>query len=166
MRHTEPYRRSNRRRAARDRVGAVAVEFAIVAPLLLGVVVGLTEVARVYTIQNTLETAAREGARFASLDRTGMLQEGASANSKLEADVKGNLAAAGLDPDKIAVSVVSADDPGQTFDLDDPENDLELFQVRIEVPYSEVSYSPVSDDNDYALSAALTFRNGRAPLTE
>jgi Flp pilus assembly protein TadG len=144
----------------------VAVEFAVVAPVLLAVVVALTQVSRAYTIQNTLESAAREGARFASLDRTGMLQDGLSANAKLAADVKGNLAAAGLDPDKITVSVVAADDPGQTFNLDDPENDLALFQVRVEIPYSEISYSPVSDTNDYNLSAALTFRNGRAPLSE
>jgi Flp pilus assembly protein TadG len=166
MRQAMTNRRSNPRRRRASRLGAVAVEFACVAPLLLAVVVGLTEVSRVYTVQNTLESAAREGARFASLDRTGMIQEGGSANSKLEADVKGHLAAAGLDPDKIAVNVVAADDPEQTFNLDDPENDLKLFQVRVELPYSEVSYSPVSETNDYSLSAALTFRNGRAPSSE
>lgn len=153
-------------RRASQRVGAVAVEFAAVAPVLLSVVVALVQVSRAYSIQNTLESAAREGARFASLDRTGMLQEGMAANAKLAADVKGNLAAAGLDPDKITVSVVAADDPEQTFNLDDPENDLALFQVRVEIPYSEVSYTPVNETNDYSLSAALTFRNGRAPSSE
>lgn len=154
------------RRPAATRLGAVAVEFAVVAPILLGVVVGLTELGRVYSIQNTLECAAREGARFAALDRAGMLAEGASANDKLVGDVKNFLATAGLDPDHVEVFVVAADDPADNFDLDDPENDMKLFQVRIEVPYSEVSYSPVSDDNDYSMSAALTFRNGRATVSE
>src|ERR1044071_8259123 len=76
------------KRGACERRGAGAGEFACVAPVLLAVVVGLTELTRVYNVQNTLETAAREGARFAALDRTGMMQSGQSANSKLISDVK------------------------------------------------------------------------------
>ena len=58
------YRRScaaRCRRRTTSRRGAVAVEFAAVAPVLLAVVVGMLELSRVYTVQNTLETAAREG---------------------------------------------------------------------------------------------------------
>jgi Flp pilus assembly protein TadG len=148
------------------RRGAVAVEFAAIAPLLLAVIVGLIELSRVYSVQNTLETAAREGARFAALDRSGMMLGGKTANQKLIDDVKNYLASNNIDPDKVSVKVTAADDPETDFNLDDPANDLELFQVRVDVPYSGISYTPVSDTNDYSLNAALTFRNGRAVVTE
>jgi hypothetical protein len=159
-------RRWKRRPKSPARCGAVAVEFAVIAPLLLAVIVGLIELSRVYSVQNCLETAAREGARFAALDRSGMMLGGKTANQKLVDDVKNYLASNNINPDLVDVSVVSADDPDQEFNLDDPANDLELFQVRVEVPYSGVSYSPVSDANDYSLNSALTFRNGRAVVTD
>lgn len=148
------------------RRGAVAVEFACVAPVLLAIVVGMIELTRVYEVQNVLETAAREGARFAALDRTGMLQEGQTANAKLASDVKSFLATAGMPSDDVTVSVVSAADTSQTFDLDDPANDLKLFQVQVSVPYSAISYTPVAQESDYALTSAITFRNGRAVLSQ
>ncbi len=154
-----------RRWASCDRVGAVAVEFAAVAPLLLAVVVGLIELTRAYNVQNTLEMAAREGARYAALDRTGLLQSGQTANSKLISDVKSFLATSGINPNDVTVSVVDAV-TGSTFDLDNPANDLKLFQVCITVPYSKVSYSPVKHYQASNLSTALTFRNGRATVSQ
>jgi hypothetical protein len=148
------------------RRGAVAVECAAIAPVLLAVVIGMLELSRVYSVQNTLETAAREGARFASLDRTGMLLEGQTANEKLVSDVKNFLASSGISQDDVTVTVVDAENPELSFDLDDPDNDLRLFQIRIVVPYSKISYSPVRHYQEYNLSAALTFRNGRATLSE
>lgn len=154
-----------RKPSAPSRRGAVAVEFACVAPVLLAVTVGMLELSRVYTVQNTLETAAREGARFASLDRTGMLMNGQTANQKLINDVKNFLAATGIAKTDITVQVLDAE-TGATFDLDDEDNDLKLFQIKIDVPYSKVSLSPVKHYHAYNLSAALTFRNGRATLSQ
>lgn len=148
------------------RHGAVAVEFAAVAPILLAVVVGMLELSRVYSVQNTLETAAREGARFASLDRTGMILEGQTANQKLISDVKNFIASAGISKNDITVSVVDAEQPANSFDLDDPNNDLKLFQIRVSVPYSKVSYTPVKHYHQQDLTAALTFRNGRAVMSD
>jgi Flp pilus assembly protein TadG len=158
------FRRSKIHRSRRR--GAVAVEFAFVAPVLLAVIVGLIELTRVYDVQNTLEMACREGARFAALDRDGMLLNGQTANQKLVSDVKNFLKSAGIDPEDCTVKVVKASDPAQSFDLDDPANDMQLFQVKISVPYSDVSYTPVSESHDYSLSAAITFRNGRATLSQ
>lgn len=163
-----PRKQSLRKRspALARRRGAVAVEFAVVAPVLLTIIVGLIELTRVYDVQNTLEMACREGARFAALDRSGMLNEGDTANEKLVADVKNFLKSAGIQGDDVTVQVVKASDPSQTFDLDDPANDLALFQVKIDVPYSAISYTPVYESNDYNLSAEITFRNGRATLSQ
>lgn len=152
--------RQNFRRAA------VAVEFAFVAPFLISTALGIIELTRAYDAQNLIETAAREGARFASMDREGMLQEGQSTNDKLTQDVKNFLASSGLDPADIQVSVTDAASPGSPFALDDPANDLRLFQVEIAIPYSSISYTPVNPSHDFTMSASIVFRNGRATLSQ
>ena len=153
-------------RCPMERKGAVAVEFAVVAPMLLAIVVGLIELSRVYDVQNMIETAAREGARFAPMDRSGMLQEGQTANSKLASDVLNLMASSGIPASEIDVAIRDPENPGVEFDLDDPANDFRLFEVHIEVPYSAISYTPVTQMEDYTLSASITFRNGRAPAIQ
>lgn len=148
------------------RRAAVAVEFAFVAPFLVGTALGIIELTRAYEAQNLFETAAREGARFAAMDREGMLQEGQSTNSKLIQDVKNFLATSGFDPEDVTVTVTDAENAGAPFDLDAPANDLKLFKVEISIPYSSVSYTPVSESNDYSMTASIVFRNGRATLSE
>ena len=149
-----------------QRRGAVAVEFAFMAPMLLAIVLGLIELTRIYDTQFLLQTAAREGARFASMDREGMLGNGETSNSKITDDVKTFLASAGVPQGNVQVNIVDHDDPTQTFDLDDPANDLKLFEVEITVPFSSVSYTPVSTSNDYDLSGSIVFRNGRAVVAQ
>jgi len=55
-----------RERAASDR-GAVAVEFALILPLLLMILVGTIEFGRVYSQVQVYNGAAREGARCAAV---------------------------------------------------------------------------------------------------
>ncbi len=152
--------------SAAHRKGAVAVEFAIVAPILLALVLGMIELGRAFEMQNLLEVAAREGARFASMDREGMLAPDESANDKLVQDVKNFLASNGIPHDKINVAVKDHENPEQDFDLDDPENDLKLFEVRITVDWSSMSLTPVSAGNDHPLAAKVVFRNGRATISD
>ncbi|WP_153505868.1 TadE family protein [Cumulibacter manganitolerans] len=52
--------------AGRDR-GAAAVEFALVVPVLILIVVGIIEFGRTYNVQTTLSGAAREGVRVMAL---------------------------------------------------------------------------------------------------
>jgi hypothetical protein len=151
---------------ARTRRGAVAVEFAVVAPILVAVLFGLIGLGRAFEMQNLLEVAAREGARFASMDRDGMLDPGESANDKLIEDVKTFLATNGVPRDDITVEVKDYEDPESDFDLDDPNNDLKLFEVRISVDWSNVSLTPVAAGDDHALVASVVFRNGRATISE
>jgi len=47
--------------------GAVAVEMAIVLPLLLLILLGIIEFGRAYNVQVSLTQAAREGARYAAI---------------------------------------------------------------------------------------------------
>jgi hypothetical protein len=152
--------------AIQNRNGAVAVEFAIVAPILVAIVLGMVEMGRAFEMQNLLDVAAREGARFASMDREGMLADGQSSNQKLADDVKNFLASNGIPKDKITVEVKDHEDPTLDFDLDDPANDLKLFEVRIKVNFSEVSLRAVATGDDYALNGKVVFRNGRATISQ
>lgn len=54
----------------RDERGAAAVEFALVVPLLLLLVLGIAEFGRAYNISSTLAGAAREGARTMALENS------------------------------------------------------------------------------------------------
>jgi Flp pilus assembly protein TadG len=58
-----------RTRATRER-GAAAVEFALVVPILLLLVLGIAEFGRAYNTSTTLSAAAREGARALALTPT------------------------------------------------------------------------------------------------
>ena len=149
-----------------NRKGAVAVEFAVMAPVLMTIVMGLVQTTAMYDAQNMLETAAREGARFAAMDREGMLADNQTTNQKIEQDIKNFLASSGLDPNDVQVDILDYEDLSKTFDLDNPDNDLRLFQVEVKVPYSSISYTPVSEANDHGLSGTIVFRNGRATLSE
>lgn len=57
-------------RCVRDDCGAAAVEFALLAPLLLLIVFGIIDFARAFNIQETLTQAAREGVRGYALELT------------------------------------------------------------------------------------------------
>jgi hypothetical protein len=150
----------------RSRRGAVAVEFAVVAPIFVAMLFGLIELGRAFETQNMLEVAAREGARFASMDRDGLLDPGQSANTKLIADVKTMLASNGVPIDQITVEVKDFENPNDDFDLDDPLNDLKLFEVRVGVDWSAVSLTPVAAGHDHPMTASVVFRNGRATISE
>ncbi|TWT85293.1 TadE-like protein [Posidoniimonas polymericola] len=156
---------SNRTKS-KSRRGVVAVEFAVVAPVLLSITFAMIELNRSYESQNLLATAAREGARFASMDRDGMLGQGEDANAKLVSDVKTFLESNGLPRDSITVEVKDAEYPETDFDIEDPANDLRLFEVRVSIDYSEVSHMAVDPANDYAMSASVFFRNGRATISD
>lgn len=58
-----PKRRKRRAREA----GAVAVEFALVLPIFLGLVLGISEFGRAFNIQVSLSEAAREAARYSAI---------------------------------------------------------------------------------------------------
>jgi Flp pilus assembly protein TadG len=137
------------------RRGAVTVEFAIMAPVLVTIFMGMTEASRLFEVQNQLNAAAREGARMAAMERTGA----GGTNTKVTADIKNYLKATGLDPEKINIQIVDHSDPSKTFNLDDPANSLKYFEVNLSVPYSATSsYSPPGTDG-LKLNSKMVFRN-------
>jgi Flp pilus assembly protein TadG len=80
--------------------GAVAVEMAIILPLLLLILIGIMEFGRAYNVQVSLTQAAREGARYAavhyqdgSLDVSAAALEAAPALEGLGVNVSDNASA-------------------------------------------------------------------------
>jgi hypothetical protein len=144
----------------------VTVEFAVVAPVFLTIVLGVSQASRLFDIQNELATAAREGARLAAMEREGVSQQGQTTNEKVVQDVCNYLAANGLPADDIEVYIVDPADHETPFDLDNPDNDLELFELRVELPGSAVSSLPGNVCDDFNLSAKVVFRNGRAMIVQ
>jgi len=157
---------SFRKRRRTDRRGAAVVEFAIAAPLLLIMVLGMVEASRLYEMQNQLLNAAREGARLAAMEREGILAPGQSLNDKMVADVRAYLDAAGLPGDEAVISIEDPDNPGTTIDLLDPENDLALFQLSVILPYSSVRSAWAPDPGEFNLAGTAVFRNAVSVMVE
>jgi Flp pilus assembly protein TadG len=68
----------------RKRRGVAAVEFAIVAPLLFVLVLGLIEFGRVMMVQEILVNAAREGARTGTLPGSAVADVESTVNNYLD----------------------------------------------------------------------------------
>lgn len=113
---------SARKRRFRCR-GAAVVEFALVIPLFLLLLIGIVEFGRAMMVQQVLINASREGARKASLP-----------GATLE-DVKSTVADY-LSDSSIPASLANIDvspDPATTFDN-------EQITVRVEVAYQDVGW--------------------------
>lgn len=79
------------------RRGQAVVEFALVLPLVLILVISVFEFARAWNIQQVLTDAAREGARVAVVGSGNMESPGAI-TAKVTTAIDNALAVAGIDP--------------------------------------------------------------------
>lgn len=89
------------RRPARRDAGQSLAEFAILLPILLGVVIGIFEFGRAWNVDQVLTNAAREGARLAVIPSS-------SQNDVINA-VRDRLTDAALDP---SLATIQVDDDG------------------------------------------------------
>jgi Flp pilus assembly protein TadG len=105
------------------RRGVAAVEFALLSPLLVFLMLGLWEVGRMIEINQILSNAARVGARQAS---TGM-----NTSTDVQTAVTDYLQAAGL-PTGHATVTVSADPT--------TANQGDQIQVTVTIPFSDVRW--------------------------
>ena len=85
------------------RRGAAVVEFAVVVPLLLAMVLGIIEVGRLVMVQQILTNGSREGARIAIEDGVETLEVQALVGHYLQTTSVGN-AAVTITPDRSTVS--------------------------------------------------------------
>lgn len=86
-----------RLRSARDDTGAAAVEFALILPVLMILILGLVEFSLVFNAQISMTNAAREGARYMAIhnNATDATQEAIDAAPSMNP---------GLSADEVAVS--------------------------------------------------------------
>lgn len=117
-----------RRKQDRSERGAAAVEFALVVPLLLLLLMGILEFGRIYNAQITLTQAAREGVRVMAIENDATLARKSSIQ-----------AAVSLDPSLITIEIESRDPSTSgpvTVDTCNPDH-----QVTVRVMYQLTTMS-------------------------
>jgi len=146
------------------RSGAAMVEFAVVAPVFLTLVIGLLEAGQALKAANIMASAVREGGRLAAMDWNGFVPEGFTPNEKVILDVRNFLKASGLPGDAATIQITSAEgqDEGDEFVLTDPNNTYRLFKISISIEYSAISTFPSTFMNGQTLTSELTFRAVRS----
>ena len=146
------------------RRGAAIVEFAIIAPVFLTLVIGLMEAGQALRAANIMAAAVREGGRLAAMDWNGFVPEGWTPNEKVISDVRNFLNASGLPGNTATILLVSAEgaDAGEEFVLTDPGNTYRLFRVSVQIPYADISTFPSTFMAGQTLTSELTFRAVRS----
>jgi Flp pilus assembly protein TadG len=89
------------RASARNERGQALVEFAIVLPMLLLLLLGIVDFARAWNVYEVLTDAAREGARIAVVDHQPAITEQDVRDAIVAA---GQRAAIGIDPADITIT--------------------------------------------------------------
>ena len=74
------------RERLRTERGATAVEFALIVPLLIVLVIGIAEFGRAFQVQGTLSAAAREGVRLMALQNDPAAARAAARNAAASLD--------------------------------------------------------------------------------
>jgi Flp pilus assembly protein TadG len=129
--------------------GQSLVEFAILVPVLMGVVIGIFEFGRAWNVDQVLTNAAREGARLAVI--------GTSTEGNVLEAVETALTNAALDPSVATISVDGMDD---TFGSP--------ATVQIQYPYEFVFLGPImaflgdgegETPGAITLTSQISFRN-------
>lgn len=96
---TPPSRTTRPRRPVRGDAGQALVEFALVVPILLLLLLGIVDFARAWNVYQVLTDAAREGARTAVIDNPDIVE------SDVRDVIRGALSRAGLEPDSATISI-------------------------------------------------------------
>ena len=115
------------------RSAVAAVEFAVILPVILTLLLGIWEVGRMIEIQQILHNAAREGGRQAS---TGQLT-----NSEVQDAVIDSLQTAGLPINNVVVTVKNLDTPANDVSN---ANYLDRIQITATIPIADIRWSLIS----------------------
>lgn len=136
-------RRRSRIRRSASRKGATAVEFAVVAPVVLLVVLALIQFASLLMSLNLLTAAARKGARLASLPTT-------MSTDAVVSEVREQLERGGIDPSIVTVNVT----PTVLNDLMSGEE----LSVSVSGPMNEMVWIAPTIPSGLNLSAEIAYQ--------
>ena len=124
----------SRQRSRRNRraAGQSLVEFALVFPVLIVLLIAIFDLGRLVFAYNNITNAAREGARVGIIDQT---------EASIQDEVLNQATSLGLEPADVDVTYVKSDDPTQPCP-DDPPKSLECLVV-VTVAYDWQAITPV-----------------------
>jgi Flp pilus assembly protein TadG len=130
------------------RRGVAAVEFAVLIPFILTLLLGIWEVGRMIEVQQTVNNAAREAARQAT---TGQLT-----NTQVQQVAIQCLNVAGIPTGNAVVTVSDLTNP--SLDVSQAHY-LDRLQVTVTLPFSDVRWSVISyfSSPTAPLSATVTW---------
>jgi len=134
-------------RRFQPRCGTAAVELAVVAPLVVGLLVGLLEVGQIVKVNQIVSNAAREGARMAST--------GLNTYANVQTAVANYLTNAGITNQSgltVTVSDVTQGNSGPQFNPS-TANWLDQLQITVTLPYSNVQLAPLPIPPNTVISA-------------
>lgn len=135
-----------RRRLATDERGQALVEFALVAPFLLLLILGMVDFARAWSAYEVITYQARQGTRMAVVDDSDI------AESDVVQAIRDGLSRGSLDPDAATITVT-----GFRAGRGTPAS------VQIDYPYSLVFAGRfldwLSGSEDLVLSTQFVMRN-------
>lgn len=132
-------------RTRKQRRGAAAVEFAVIAPFMIALAVGMMEVTRAVQVKNYLSDASRAACRLAAVP--------GSTTTSVQANAKQVLTNYGIDPSAATITIKVNDkaaDPSTAV-----QNDK--VSVQVSVPLSKVGWvSPYFISNTSIASETLS----------
>jgi Flp pilus assembly protein TadG len=135
------------RRSMRDEGGQAAVEFALVLPFLLILLVGIIEFGRGWNEHQVMTDAAREAAR-----RAAIVTDPPTTKEQIENTAKAALAAAGIDPNRATITLENWDGDRDT-----------LLRVKIDLRYRFTFFGPLvkwtTGESIIVLKTAIAMRN-------
>ncbi|WP_020468357.1 TadE family protein [Zavarzinella formosa] len=139
-----------------------AVEFAIVVPFLLLLLVGIWELGRIINVQIILNNAARDAARLAAqaniVNTTGAYTQIKynTGTPNIDASIRGYLQAAGItNLTGLVTQVEFLEGAGMGNTSADPYTGVknQQFRIRIQIPYANVRWTSLTLINPTTLTA-------------
>lgn len=158
------FRRSTGRTGgAPSRRGSATVEFAVVMPVFVTLMLGTIQTGISIDASHKLYATLRQAGRLAAMDFRDRVPDGTTGNDKVIQDIRNQLKAEGISGDEATITITYADgsNAGSEFDLCDANNVLELFRIKIELPNSAVSSNNFLPNPQQKMSASIVFRKGR-----
>ena len=151
----------------KKRLGAAAVEMALVLPIFMTLTFVSIETGHALNVSQKLQTVVRDAGRLAGKDiDPSLLAGGITANQKITNDIKNILRAEGYPVTNMGVTIVYADGAsvGQTFDLGLASNAYKMFRITVTIPYNDVKMFPMGIKSAPVLKATLVASRGRSTL--
>jgi Flp pilus assembly protein TadG len=125
----------------KKRLGAAAVELAVLSPIIAGLVIGMFQMSRIIMIKEVLCDAARKGCR------TGIYPN--RANSDITADVNDILSNNGLDSTSATITIQVN---GSQVDASTAKQNDQI-SVKVAMPLTKVGWLPLFFDSGITVSS-------------